>query len=279
MLRQIHLHGKLKNHFGATHELDVETAAEAIRALCSNFGQFRAMLSEGSYQVIRGDLKTGMDLDLEDVKTFRLGKAPLHIVPVIAGAKSSQMGGTAKIILGVALLGAAIFLGPIAGAGLAAPIGGGIGAMTGLTYGNLAVMGGVLALAGVSALLANPEDTKGKKKTESSILGIPGTNYAQGQPVPLVYGEVVVPGVPISGGVDIELVRKKDTSSAKTVPPSGEVDTYDPPGTGNQPISPSMVQVKTPEAIPGTATETPLGPYTGAEDAEGSEGGNTYDRS
>jgi predicted phage tail protein len=193
MMRNIVLHGRLKKEFGPSFRLDVETAAEAIRAIGLQVPAFIESLKEGSYQVIRGRRHGGMHLTLEDVSDFRLGGADLHIVPMVRGSKSG--GGALKAILGVALIGASVFL---SGGTLAAPIMG-----SGVTYGNLAMMGVALSLAGVGSLLSSPEETKSKDDDSFTLSG-PGQSYEQGSPVPLIYGEVITGSVMISGGIDIE---------------------------------------------------------------------------
>lgn len=202
MLRKIHLYGSLKDEFGPTFEFDVETAGEAIRALISNFPSFAEIMEKNSYSLIRGDYETGIELDLDEINTFRLGKGDLHIVPVVKGSGGGRRtGGFAKVLIGLAIVGASIFTaGGASAALLAQPIAG--GAMWGMTYGNLAMMGGALAIAGVASLLSSPEATD--KKDDSFMLSGPTSVYDQGSPVPIIYGEVITGGVAISGGIDIE---------------------------------------------------------------------------
>ena len=195
-MANIHLHGRLAEIAPAPFFLDVATAAEAIRAIGIQSPRFLELLKDGSYEVIRGDRQDGLALDLEDVLGFRLGKADLHIVPVVEGAKNG--GGIIKTVLGVALIGAAVFF---SGGTLAAPIAG--GNALGLTYGNMAALGAIMALSGVSSLLSKPADKKEKDDKSYQLAG-PTNAYTQGNPVPLCYGECETGGVLISGGIDIE---------------------------------------------------------------------------
>lgn len=194
MLRKIYLHGALGEKYGDVFELDIETTAEAVRALSANFPEIVKDLREGAWHIIRGDADKGLDLDETMITGFRLGNAELHFIPVVAGSKR---GGLLKIVLGVALIGAAF---AFSGGLLATPIAGGM--IGGMTYGNMAMMGAALALAGVSQLLA-PEE-KQKKDESSFTMSGPGNAYEQGSPVPLVYGMAITGGVMVSGGVDIE---------------------------------------------------------------------------
>lgn len=200
-MRKIHLHGALGKKYGRAFELDVRTAAEAIRALSANFPKFMKDLRDGSWHVVRGKkVDKGLDLGKDDIATFNLGSGDLHIVPVVAGSKRA---GLLKIVLGVVLIGAAFVL---TGGALAAPIMSGGGLLGGITGTQLALFGAAMALAGVSALLT-PEEKKKEDSDDSSFtMTGPGNTTDQGVPVPLVYGEVITGGVLISGGYDVERI-------------------------------------------------------------------------
>lgn len=200
-MRKIYLHGTLGDKYGAVVEMNVATAGEAVRALRCNFPEILKDLREGAWHVVRGDdIDAGLALGEDDLLTFRLGKGDLHFVPVVAGSKRA---GLLKVVLGVALIGVGLFMGfgaPILGAAASG------GVLGGLTYGNLAMMGAAMALAGVSQMLAPEEEGGGDKESSFTFSG-PGNSYEQGAPVPLVYGgPLIVGGVMISGGVDIEKI-------------------------------------------------------------------------
>jgi predicted phage tail protein len=195
MLRTVHLYGALANEFGDSFRFDTTTAADTLRALnCAFPGKFVAALEGHSFRLVRGEIDAGMDLDIEDVKLFKLGEANLHLIPVAEGAMSAQSTkGTVKIVLGAALVGTAIFM---SDGMLAAPLASsGIGA--GMTWGNIAILGLGLALAGVSTLL-----TKSPAQTASNDVSTSGSATGdlgqEGAAIPLVYGRVLTPGIPIS---------------------------------------------------------------------------------
>lgn len=191
-MRKIYLHGALGEKYGHEFELEVETAAEAVRALGVNFREFATDIRSGEWHIIRGDVDKGIDLDIDMCVGFRLGAAPLHIVPVIAGSKNN---GLLKVVLGVALIGAA-FLVP-GGMAAAVPFTGGM-----LKAGNLAMIGLALAASGVSTMLT-PE-SESKNDEQSFVFAGPGNNYANGSTIPIVYGEVITGGVMVSAGIDVE---------------------------------------------------------------------------
>lgn len=200
-MRKIVLYGRLKKLFGGPYNFDVKTAGEAIRALHANFKDFAGELKKGAYQVISGPRKKGMELEEGDINSFNHINAELHIIPVAAGSKR---GGVLKTILGVVLIGAAIFFsgGTLAAplAGMATTIGG-----TGITWGAIAMIGVGITLAGVSQLLSPKEKSKDQTtKDDSFSFNGPSNATEQGNPVPLIYGRCMVGSIPISIGIDIE---------------------------------------------------------------------------
>lgn len=202
MLRNVYLHGALGAEFGESFRFEVATAGEALRALnCAFPGKFIKALEGKAYRVIRGDVETGMDLDLELTNKFKLGNADLHFIPIAQGAQASRTAkGTTKVVLGAALIGGAIFL---SGGTLAAPISLGGATIPGLTYGSMALLGVGLALAGVSTLLTKPA-----VQTASNDVSVSGAANAQtgaeGSAIPLIYGETLAPGIVISVASDSE---------------------------------------------------------------------------
>jgi predicted phage tail protein len=200
MLRSIHLHGALKKQFGPSHRFDVATAAEAFRALnCAFPNRFLKALEQGAYKIVRGDKRNGMQLDLDLITSFRLGHADLHIIPVPKGASQSGKG-TTKVVLGAALVGAAVFF---SGGTLATPLAG-TGLLSGLTYGNIALVGVGLAIAGAATLLSKPTQATGASNDATVNGGNIGNSGQQGDALPLIYGEVLCGSKPISVASDIE---------------------------------------------------------------------------
>lgn len=203
MIRTIHLHGRLKKQFGATHRFDVATAAEALRALNCNFpGDFVGALQDGHFKLVRGNQHSGMQLDLELVNNLKLGAADLHLIPVHTGTANGK--GTTKLVLGSALIGGAIFL---SGGTLAAPLAGMSAPLTAgmsITWGNIAAVGLGLTLAGASTLLSKTESVSETTRDESFSRVGPKQSAGQGSAIQLIYGEVITVPTPISVDMDIE---------------------------------------------------------------------------
>lgn len=205
MLRNVHLYGHLRKKFGAKFSFDADTASDVVRALnCAFPGTIVEALKTGSYQIIRGARHGGMSLDLELCDKFKLGRADLHIIPVSRGS-SPKGRGTTKAVLGVALVGAAIFF---SGGTLAAPImGGALPLLGGVTYGSLAMVGVGLTLGGVGMMKAPCDAPKTKESVDAAAswaFSGPQNIVEQGGCVPLAYGYGIVGTTTISAGLDIE---------------------------------------------------------------------------
>lgn len=169
---------------------------------------FLPALAVGEYRLVRGDFDPergdgGIDLPPEMFGMRAVGK-PLHLVPVIAGAKR---GGAVKVVLGTALIAAAVIAaGPGAGfAGVA--WGGEVGAL-GLTYGNLAGLGLSMALNGAAQMLSPQPKAPGSFETAdrrpSFLFQGPVTTVEQGGVVPVIYGKMRVGGTVIAASIVAE---------------------------------------------------------------------------
>lgn len=188
MLRKIRVYGRLAKFLGQrVFEADVASAAEAVRFLVVNFPQLEKHMADQHYRVSVGKYDLTLD-ELHDPA----GQQEIKVVPVLTGA-----GATGRIIAGVALVAAAVFI----------P---GFAAWAGPTAYSLIVgVGASLVLGGVAQLLTptpkintpgTPQDNSDPRKSYS-FSGIQQTSR-QGVPVPVVYGETIVGSVVISAGID-----------------------------------------------------------------------------
>jgi predicted phage tail protein len=212
-MRKVHLHGRLAK-YGGPYELDVASAAEAVHALGCQLKGFTREFDNGHFQVIRGDIRTGMDLDLK-LCAFKSSKGDFHIVPVPQGAGKGK--GIGKIVLGVALIAASIFTagaGAAAGATLAATMSAEAFAVGGLSvsFASIAAFGLTMVVGGVSQLLTTAPKIKdyGSRNTPdaqpSFLFNGPVNVTEQGGPVPLIYGRVRCGTVVVSAGLRAEQI-------------------------------------------------------------------------
>ena len=196
MLRKVKLYGELADFVGYK-ELDavINSTADAIRFLISNFPKLEAHMADKYYQVLVDDY------DIDETELHNpIGQSDISIVPVISGAG----GGLGKTLLGVALIGFSI----ASGGGFTALFGEGL--KLGVV-GNFAMNAGIgLTLMGVSEMLfplPKPQDFSNEEdpRISFSFSGVQNTSRA-GTSHPIVYGEIVTGSVVISAGIDTNQV-------------------------------------------------------------------------
>ena len=199
MLRKVKLYGELADFVGYK-ELDavINSTADAIRFLISNFEGLEAHMNERYYKVLVDSYEIG-----EEEIQNPTGQSDINIVPVITGAG----GNVGKIVLGAVLIGGAFAFGGLTFAG-------GFGkSLAGASYFTKAAfgMGSALVLSGVSDMLfplptqpdfSNEEDPR----ISFNFSGVQNTSRA-GTSHPIAYGEIVTGSVVISAGIDTNQVQ------------------------------------------------------------------------
>ncbi|EOD6655089.1 tail assembly protein [Salmonella enterica] len=198
---RICLYGDLQR-FGKRISLNIKTAAEGVYALAMQIPGFRQRMNEGWYQIrIAGEDVSEQTLSARLHEPLQPG-AVIHIVPRMEGAKR---GGFFQVVLGAVAIGAAFLTG---GASMVA-----WGALsTGLFTAGVSMM-----LGGVAQMLTPQPKTpsmhnadNGKQNTYFSSLD---NMIAQGNPVPVPYGEIMTGSRRISQ----ELSTRDESSPDKIV--------------------------------------------------------------
>lgn len=188
-IRTIRLYGKLGARFGRVHRLAVANAAEAARALCVLLPGFKQELATSEERGIRYAVFVGKENVGEDRLHEPPGNEDIRIAPVLHGSKR---GGVLQTIVGVVLVvvGAVI---SYFGGGLGAPI---------MKLGAAMILGGVIQM-----LSPQPRGLSAKDSPNNGAsynFNGPVNTTAQGNPVPILYGRLVVGSAVISGGVYAE---------------------------------------------------------------------------
>ena len=198
-LRTIRLYGYLGAQFGRVHRLAVASCAEAVQALCVLLPGFERELMTSKDRGVAYACFLGRR-NLADDQLFDLaGQEDIRIAPMVQGAKR---GGLFTLVLGAALFFAAPYLVNPATAGL---LGEG-GAMA--FAAGAGSMGKLLMLSGVTQLLSPQQKglstADGPDNGASYNFNGPVNTSAQGNPVPLLYGELIIGSAAISAGIFAE---------------------------------------------------------------------------
>jgi predicted phage tail protein len=191
-MKTIVLLGELGRRFGRRHMLDVASPAEAVRALMANFKDFAEFVSTSQERNV-GYRVLNMREDVGQDELHLPAGRRIVIAPVIAGG-----GGTfGKIIMGAVLIAFAVFNPALASTVL----------FGSTTIGSVAFgIGLSLALGGVAQLLSPPPKSTGPKEEDPPSYVFDGAvnTAAQGQPVPIGYGRMIVGSAVISAGINVE---------------------------------------------------------------------------
>lgn len=183
MLKTVKLYGHLGKKFGREFRFDIRTPAEAIRALkanCEGFVQYLSTNDKPGYWVFVGKENKGK----EQLNDPFGSKEIIKIVPAIAGAGGDS--GIFQLIGGIVLIA--------------------VGAFTSNAFlvqaGFALAVGGVAQLAFAPPKSGDPEE-RPENKPSLSFNG-PINTTKQGQPVPLLYGKLMVGSAVISSGISTD---------------------------------------------------------------------------
>lgn len=179
MLKTIKLYGVLGKKFGKEFKLAVESTREAVKALSvqvPGFEQFMLTAHEHglTFAVFQDDENIS-----EDQIDFETGAKVIKIVPKVIGAGGD--GGVINLILGAVMVV--------------------VGAWTGQAW--LVGMGVGMVAGGVAQMLAPKVDAQDQNQDgNKSNFGFGGavTTIAQGNPVPILYGQREVGGFIVNAG-------------------------------------------------------------------------------
>lgn len=188
-MKTIKVYGQLAKELGQrVFRADVESVAEAVRFLVSNFPHLERHMADQHYRV-----SSGRHILTEDELHYPVGSTEvISITPVIAGR-----GAIGRIIVGALLIIGSFFIPGVALFGVfLAPIALGVGASL--------VLGGIAQLLSpVPQANLNPGGEKDPRVDSYSFSGIQNSSRS-GLPIPVIYGEVVIGSITISAGSTVE---------------------------------------------------------------------------
>ncbi|OOR89877.1 tail assembly protein [Moraxella bovis] len=182
-MKTIILHGILAKKFGKSFNLAVSSTKEAMRALCVQLAGFEEFMMNAHRQGLRfavfHDKQNVGESELEMTHTAKV----IRVVPVVEGSKKA---GILETVLGAVMVVAGIVATGMGFAPVgAALIGAGIGMMVG----------------GISQMLMPKVDTQDNNQDGNKAnkgFGGAVTTVAQGNPVPILYGEREIGGFILS---------------------------------------------------------------------------------
>ena len=213
-MKVVKVYGALKKQLGGqgTFELDVNTPAEAIKALTANFKGLAEWMTRSQQHGVAYKVQLGTEVIGEEQIDSLLypwsEKEVFSITPVIMGAGR----GMGQFLLGAALIGLSFVALPMLGGAFAGGSLAGLGTTAGI-YGTawgskaLGAIGLSLMLGGVSQMLSPPPPDLNMKQANVlqnySFSGVTNTSQV-GTAVPICYGRGFVGSSVISSGLDVD---------------------------------------------------------------------------
>jgi len=216
-MKVVKVYGALRKKLGQCRfQFDVDTPAQALKALCVNFPGLEKWLMDREADGMGFRVTVGRDKITHDSPEKLVlpwsEREVFSITPVIVGA-----GGFGRILLGIGLIALSFFL-PGAGLfgttsffGAAAATAGTAGTLTTIgtafsAIGASLILGGVAQMISPQARMGDLTSGRESARLESfTFSGIVNT-AKQGLPVPVVYGRTFVGSAVISAGLDVDQV-------------------------------------------------------------------------
>ena len=195
MSRNVYLHGELGEKFGDHWEMSAPTIADAIKLIECQTKGFKKYLIES----VDAGLEAAIvikDREIEEALELNLNmEGDMHIALMPSGSRK----GWAKLILAAIIIyltwGAAS--GPAA-TWAAAPASAAVGAPMVMSYTGMLAMSFGLSLAMMGITELTTKTPKHDKAGEGGMFNGPESTIVQDTPVPILYGELLIGGKPIS---------------------------------------------------------------------------------
>ncbi len=194
MRRSVHLHGQLGERFGHKFEVEASSCQDIFRCINANRPNFLQYIRECHEQDIGFSISVQDEDVTQDTLLQPLEKGDVFISIVPAGSKD----GVKKVLAAIAIVTLVLPL-----IGMATAVG------PGMTYtellragaahwsGQLAIgMAANLAIVGIAEIMA--PDPEGDDSPTNYLFNGGSQNIEEGDPVPVLYGELRVPGRPIA---------------------------------------------------------------------------------
>lgn len=176
---EIRLHGPLAKAFGRRWELSIKSPAEAIQAIEANQPGIRKLIMDLARRGMVFRVRSKVhDYSNDDVSMFLGTTRRIDIIPIVRGASAGV-----RFVVGAVLVAIGTVAGPLAPVFYSSGFGLMFGAVTEwLTY-------------------TPKRGDESTEKERSWTLSGPTNTADQGNPVPVIYGEVLTGGYPISAAI------------------------------------------------------------------------------
>jgi len=191
MLRDIYLEGELGEKFGKVRQIEANSFEDVLRCLSANFDDFKTYLADCYKKEIYFYWKINDQLITNPEELYlNYPEGAMVITPVPAGSLKKLVKGALMVLAGAALI--------ITGGALAAGI-----ITFGLSAGTAFAVGTAMGLAGqylfgMGMFEILSEDPASNDQDTSYLFQGAQMNISEGDPIPVCYGHLRIPGRQIS---------------------------------------------------------------------------------
>ena len=209
-MKVVKVYGALRKRLGQCRfEFDVNTPAQAIKALCVNFPGLDKWLIDSEQDGVGYRVSIGREKISDDLTPFGLpfsDQEVFSITPVVAGAGR----GAGQIAAGLGFVALAIVTG-----GTSLTFGaGGFSAVAGSSIGFSVAAGNIglaLVLSGIATAISPQPELNSTLDESVQLESFTFSNVVntqrQGMPVPIAYGRLFVGSAVLSSGLDVDQVQ------------------------------------------------------------------------
>ena len=210
MKRKVYLDGELGDLYGKELTMDVSSFGEVFRCLEANFPGVKEYLIDCHEKDIGFICKVAEEpLNSDEEVALMYPEGDMYISPQPAGSKSAG----AKILAAILIVAVIYFTGGFAAGGYLSGGSGLLAQVAGYAALSIAIN---LAMAGIQQLMAPDPSTESGEQDQAYLFQGSGQTILEGDPVPILYGQLRVPGRPISFRVQNENQRFYNRGDAES---------------------------------------------------------------
>jgi|TARA_R110002153_G_scaffold158511_1_gene310511 predicted phage tail protein len=210
MMRNVYLEGEMGEKFGTGFQVNAPKVSDVLRCIDCNHPSFKQYLIKCHEENIGFEVDiANSKIDYVEELLMNLQDGDVTITPLPAGSKS----GGGKILAAIALIALAVAMPALLTTTGSVTLGGGVGASAatvgtsyvgtfmGLSAGSIQLGLGALAvnlgMAGIMQMMAPDPATDGDQE-QNYLFNGNQQNIVEGDPVPVLYGRLRVPGQPVN---------------------------------------------------------------------------------
>jgi len=213
MMRNVYLEGEMGERFGTGFQVNAPKVSDVLRCIECNHPSFKQYLIKCHEESVGFEIDVANSkIDYTEELLMNLKEGDVTITPLPAGSKS----GGGKILAAIALIALAVAMPTLLGSAGGA-LGGGLGGTvaTGGTAGLIGSGGAFLGIStstiqlGLGALAVNlgmtgimqmmaPDPAVDGDQEQNYLFNGNQQNIVEGDPIPVLYGKLRVPGQPVN---------------------------------------------------------------------------------